>query len=63
MQKQEFVKLESKVDAISKALNVLLLEDVFISKKELKEVKARLRDWLAGKKSNFMTLEAALHDL
>lgn len=54
--------MEKKADAISKVLNVLLLEGVLISRKELKEVKARLREWRAGKKSNFVTLEAALHD-
>jgi hypothetical protein len=52
------VELERKVDTIMKGLNVLLFEEgeTFPSE-EVEELKARLDDYLKGKRSEFVMLD------
>lgn len=59
----KMVRLEKKVNLLTKAMEIMLLESEVLSPKELKEVKSRLRDFLAGKKNKFVSLEDALHGL
>jgi hypothetical protein len=49
-------RLERRVDAMSKALDILLF-------KEAEELKARLGDYLRGKKDEFLPLEELLKDV
>jgi ElaB/YqjD/DUF883 family membrane-anchored ribosome-binding protein len=52
------IELERKVDTIMKGLNVLLFEEgeAFPSE-ELEELKARLDDYLKGRRSEFVMLD------
>jgi hypothetical protein len=51
------VKLEKKVDIMSKALDLLLFEDPeCLTDAETKELKQSLDDYSRGKKANFIPL-------
>jgi hypothetical protein len=50
--------LESKVDLLSKAVNLLIFgKKEIISKKEAKEIQKRLGDYVKGNESEFVNLE------
>jgi ElaB/YqjD/DUF883 family membrane-anchored ribosome-binding protein len=52
------VELERKVDTIMKGLNVLLFEEAeALPSEEVEELKARLDDYLKGKRSEFVMLD------
>jgi hypothetical protein len=58
------IKLERKVNALSKALDLLLFEEPEeLSKEESDELKERLSDYLRGKKDMFVPLEEPLKDV
>ena len=58
------VKLEKKVDAMSRALNLLLFEGAeVLSKEEAEELRERLNDYLRGKKDAFVPLDELLRDV
>lgn len=53
-----------KVDAMSKALDILLFKETEeLSPEEAEELKARLGDYLRGKKDEFLPLEELLKDV
>lgn len=58
MAEARVVELERKVDAIMKGLNVLLFEEgeTFPSE-EVGELRARLDDYLKGRRSKFVMLD------
>ena len=52
------VDLEKKLDTIMRGLNLLLFGDAEIFPEEdVKELKARLDDYLKGRRSEFVTLD------
>jgi hypothetical protein len=52
------VKLEKKVDAMSKALDLLLFEEPeCLTEEEAKALKETMDDYLRGKKENFVPLD------
>jgi ElaB/YqjD/DUF883 family membrane-anchored ribosome-binding protein len=50
-------ELEKKVELLTKAVSILMLEGEESSEDEVKEVKSRLNDWLRGKREEFIDLE------
>jgi hypothetical protein len=57
-------RLERRVDAMSKALDILLFKEAEeLSPEEAEELKARLGDYLRGKKDEFLPLEELLKDV
>jgi hypothetical protein len=52
------VELEEKVDVIMKGLNVFLFgESEVLAKDEIRDLKERLNDYLAGRNSEFVKLD------
>ena len=56
-------ELERKVDILTKALNILLTEGEELSEEEVKEIKARLEDWLKKRSKKFTELEKVLNEI
>jgi hypothetical protein len=57
-------RLERRVDAMSKALDILLFKETEeLSPEEAEELKARRGDYLRGKKDEFLPLEELLKDV
>ncbi len=48
------VMLEKKVNLLTKAMDILLLEGETTSKGEARIIRSRLRDYLQGRKSKFI---------
>ncbi len=57
MAEARVVQLERKLDAVMKALNLLLFEEgETLPEQEVKELKARLEDYLKGGRSEFLAM-------
>ena len=56
-------ELERKVDILTKALNILLAEGEELPEEEVKEIKARLEDWLKKRSEKFTDLEEVLNEI
>ena len=57
------VMLEKKINLIAKALEIQSMEGVQVSEKARKEIKARMGDFLKGRKSNLVDFRDALNAL
>ncbi|MEM3004550.1 MAG: hypothetical protein QXK96_04565 [Candidatus Bathyarchaeia archaeon] len=57
MTETRVMELEKKLDTIMRGLNLLLFEEAEVfPEKDVKELKARLDDYLKGRRSEFVTL-------
>ena len=57
----KLLELERRVDALSKALHLILFEEaVTVPRKENDELKERLSDYVNGKKAEFVPLDVLL---
>lgn len=58
MSEAKFVELEKKVDVLMRGLNLLLFEEGdTLPEKEVEDLKARLDDYVKGKRSEFARLD------
>ena len=58
MSEAKFVELEKKVDVLMRGLNLLLFEEGdTLPEKEVEDLKARLDDYVKGKRSEFAKLD------
>jgi hypothetical protein len=58
MSEARVILLERKLDAVMKALNLLLFEEgETLSDEEVKELKTRFDDYLKGRRSEFLSLD------
>ncbi|MBC7121277.1 MAG: hypothetical protein H5T33_06885 [Candidatus Methanosuratus sp.] len=58
------MRLERRVNAMSKALDILLFEEAEeLSPEDAEELKSRLGDYLRDKKDEFVPLEELLKDV
>ena len=54
----KLVELEKKVDAIMRGLNLLLFEEgELLPDEEVEELKARLEDYVKGRRAEFVKLD------
>lgn len=58
MAEAKLVQLEKKIDVIMKGLNVLLFgEGEVLAEDEIRDLKERLNDYVAGRNSEFVKLD------
>ncbi len=58
MSEAKLVELERKVDVIMKGLNLLLFEEgETLREEEIEDLRARLNDYLTGRRSEFARLD------
>lgn len=58
MSEAKLVELEKKIEVLMRGLNLLLLEeDDTFREQEVKDLKARLNDYLEGHRSEFVKLD------
>ncbi|MBO3797401.1 MAG: hypothetical protein QW491_05510 [Thermoproteota archaeon] len=50
-------ELEKKVELLAKAVSLMMMEGEELSEEEVKEVRARLNDWLKGSREEFVDFE------
>lgn len=50
-------ELEKKVELLAKAVSLMMMEGEELSEEEVKEVRARLNDWLKGSTEEFVDFE------
>lgn len=58
MSEARVIQLERRLDAVMRALNLLLFEEgEVLPDEEVKELKTRLDDYLKGRRSEFLALD------
>lgn len=64
MSEARVIQLERKLDAVMRALNLLLFEEgEALPDEEVKELKTRLDDYLKGRRSEFLALDEHQSDV